>query len=165
MLRIEALYREYKQEIYRYLLSLTHDPVLSEDLLSETFVAAIKGIFSFQGKAAIKTWLFSIARNVWLSHIRKEKNVVEYREQMGLYITESVEECFIKSQTAARIEELLSAMDSRIQSVVRMRIDGYSYHIIAKELAISESAARVIDFRAKRQIRSILEKEGYWNEA
>ncbi len=40
-----------------------------------------------------------------------------------------------------------------------MRLDGYSYNEISNKLEISESSARVIDFRAKRKIREILEKE------
>ena len=44
---IEDLYLEYKQDVFNYLLSLTHDPALSEDLLSETFVKAIYSIGGF----------------------------------------------------------------------------------------------------------------------
>lgn len=51
---IEDLYLLYKDDIYRYLLSLTHNPSLSEDLLSETFVNAISSISSFKGKSSIK---------------------------------------------------------------------------------------------------------------
>ena len=41
-----------------------------------------------------------------------------------------------------------------------MRADGWPYAEIAKRLQISESSARVIDFRAKRWLRAALEKEG-----
>ena len=40
MLQIEKLYMQYGQDVYRYLLSLTRDPLLSEDLLSETFLGS-----------------------------------------------------------------------------------------------------------------------------
>jgi RNA polymerase sigma-70 factor (ECF subfamily) len=41
-----------------------------------------------------------------------------------------------------------------------MRIEGFSYYEIAKRYEISESSARVINFRTKKKIRQILEKEG-----
>lgn len=164
MFRIEKLYLEYRQDIYRYLLSLTHDPVLSEDLLSETFVAAIKGILSFQERSSLKTWLFAIARKVWLSHLRRDRPVLEFSDLLGLYITEGPEDRVVKAQTAARVNELLDGMEKRSRTVVRMRIEGYPYHLIAGALGISESSARVIDFRTKKQIRSTLEKEGYNDE-
>lgn len=64
MKQIEKLHILYKQDIYIYLLSLTHNPDLSEDLLSETFVRAITSIGNFKGQSSVKTWLFSIARNL-----------------------------------------------------------------------------------------------------
>jgi len=69
--QIEKLYLEHKQNVYNYLLGLTHNPILSEDLLSETFVKAIYSIGNFKGNSSIKTWLFSIARHLWLQNLRK----------------------------------------------------------------------------------------------
>lgn len=66
MEEIEKLYMDYKDDVYRYLVSLTKNPDLSEDLLSETFVSAISSISNFKGQSSVKTWLFSIARNMWL---------------------------------------------------------------------------------------------------
>ena len=94
MKQIENFYITYKKDVYMYLLSLTHNPSLSEDLLSETFVNSI----------------FSIG-------------------------------------------------NSKGQSIVNMRVEGYSFGEIAKEANISENSARVIDFRTKKWIKAILEKE------
>lgn len=63
MLIIKKIYEEYKKDVFVYLVSLTNDTCLSEDLVSETFLSAIKSIHRFKGESSIKTWLFSIARN------------------------------------------------------------------------------------------------------
>lgn len=84
MKQIETLYFEYKQDIYSYLLSLTHDPTLSEDLLSETFVKAIFSIGNFKGNSSIKTWLFGIARHLWLKNLRKDRPAVEYSDLLDV---------------------------------------------------------------------------------
>lgn len=141
------------------MISLTHNETLSEDLLSETFVNAIRSIGNFKGESSIKTWLFSIARHLWLQSLRKEKPTVEYNDLLGLYVWESLEDKFITTEIMSRISELLEEKDERTQTIVNMRIKGYSYGEIGKEVGISESSARVIDFRTKKWIKTSLEKE------
>ncbi|WP_313757319.1 RNA polymerase sigma factor [Tissierella sp.] len=162
MREIEKLYRLYKDDIYRYLLSLTHNSDLSEDLLSETFINAIKTIVNFKGHSSIKTWLFSIARNLWLQNIRKEKTMVEYNELLELYVADTIDEKLITKEAANRIRNLLLEKDNRTQKIINMRLEGYSFIEIAEEVKISESSARVIDFRTKKWIKSVLEKEGIY---
>ncbi|HSN65560.1 MAG TPA: RNA polymerase sigma factor [Fusibacter sp.] len=159
MKQIEKLYELYKQDIYFYLLSLTHNPTLSEDLLSETFVQAITSLSSFKGQSSVKTWLFSIARNMWLRHLRKEKPTVEYNDLLEIYVSDSLEKTVITNETANRIIKLLSEKDERTQKIVGLRVEGYSYSDIAIELVLSEGSARIIDFRTKKWIKAILEKE------
>lgn len=150
----------YKEDIYRYLLSLTRDPNLSEDLLSETFVKAIGSIRKFKGQSSVKTWLFGIARNLWLQSIRGKRNLVEYNDLLGLYVGMAMDEKLITEEKVDRIKTLLKEKDQRTQKIVNMRIEGYSFLEIGTEIGIRESSARVIDFRTKGWIKDILEKEG-----
>ncbi len=160
MKEIEKLYILYKRDIYMYLFSLTHNPDLSEDLLSETFVKAISSIGNFKGESSVKTWLFSIARNLWFQQIRKEKHTVEYNDLLKLYVADSIEERLITEETSKKIKNLLLEKDERTRRIVNMRIEGYSFAEIAQEVNISESAARVINYRTKKWIKDNLEKEG-----
>lgn len=160
MKQIENLYILYKKDVYIYLYSLTHNLNLSEDLLSETFVNAIASIENFKGQSSVKTWLFSIARNLWLQNMRKEKQTVEYNDLLELYVSDSIAERLITKETVKRIKNLLLEKDQRTQKIVNMRVEGYSFSEIARDLKLSESAARVIDFRAKKWMKDILEKEG-----
>ena len=77
---VEELYRIYKQDVYGYLLSLTRDPSLAEDLLSETFLKAIQSLPKFRGDSTSKTWLLGIARNLWLQELRRRRKTVEYSD-------------------------------------------------------------------------------------
>ncbi|MEF2243904.1 MULTISPECIES: RNA polymerase sigma factor [unclassified Paenibacillus] len=157
---IEQLYELHKQDIYQYLLSLTRNPTLSEDLLSETFISAIKSLSSFRGKSSIKTWLFTIARNKWLDHLRSKKHVISYNEQLERYVETSVESHYINAELQQRVGSLLEEKGERIKLVVEMRLEGYSFQEIAEKLQLSESSARVIDYRAKQWLRERLKKEG-----
>jgi len=157
--QIEKLYFEYKQDIYNYLLSLTHDPTLSEDLLSETFVKAIFSVGNFKGNSSIKTWLFGIARHLWLQNLRKDKPMVEYSDLLDVYVTDSTFDSVITKQIADKVYELLKTKDERTQKIISMRINGISYYEISKKIGISENSARVIDFRTKKWLKSVLEWE------
>lgn len=162
-LTIQSIYEQYKNDIYTYLLSLTHSKLLSEDLTSEVFLGAIKSLPSFQGKASIKTWLFSIARYKWYEHLRKSKKDPILENLMEIYLTDSInlESAIISKELIARIYDLLRQEPDRSKDIVLMRVKGYSHFEIAQKHGISESSARVIDFRTKNKIKAILIKEGY----
>ena len=160
MKEIEELYALYKKDVYAYLLSLTKDQTLAEDLLSETFVKAILHIATFKGKSSVKTWLFAIARNNWLQMLRKEKKPVEFNDSLKSYMSGSIEDTVINQMEFERIQDLLESKDERTKMILSMRLEGYSFAEIAQKLNISESTARVIDFRTKQWLRKELMKEG-----
>lgn len=159
---ITYIYERYKQDVFQYLMSLTHDKVLSEDLTSETFLSAIKSIMKFKGKSDIKTWLFSIARYKWYEHLRKHKATVSMEDLAQMYLLEmsSVESKIMKAELIRRALELLEKETERNREIVLMRIEGYSFYEIARKYHISESSARVIDFRTKQKLKEALLKEG-----
>ena len=70
----EELYLEHRQAVYAYLLRLTRDTDRAEDLLSETFLQAIRSAPSFRGESSVRTWLCGIARNLWLKNCRDGTN-------------------------------------------------------------------------------------------
>ena len=103
MKAIEEIYRLYKDDVYKYLISITRDPNLSEDLLSETFIRAIKSIARFRGESSIKTWLLSIARYTWYDQVRRDKKEVPLHDLISLYISEDIEKTAINREVADRI--------------------------------------------------------------
>ena len=159
---LKKIYEEYKQDVFKYLVSLTHDASLSEDLVSETFLGALKSLHKFKGDAGIKTWLFSIARNKWYEYLRKEKSNISIDDLAYNYIlSESdLDDIIIKRELYNKIINLLKSEAPRTEDIILMRIKGYSYFEIGKKHNISESSARVIDYRIKRKIKETLIKEG-----
>ncbi|MBC8536746.1 RNA polymerase sigma factor [Feifania hominis] len=156
---MEELYRLYSRELYRYLLTLARDPTLAEDLLSETFLYAIRGLGSFRGDSAVKTWLFGIARNRYLTHLRKRVHS-GLDEAQALDWGVALEEQAVTRQAAARLLELLAGRDERTRNAVLLRAQGYSYAEIGEKLKLSENSARVIVFRARTALRDALTREG-----
>lgn len=161
MLTIKMVYEKYKDDVFRYLVSLTHDPGLSEDLASETFLSALKSLPNFRGDSDIKTWLFSIARYKWYEYLRKKKEDTSFDDLAKNYLKDKidVEDLVINKQVVEKILSLLEKEPPRTKDIVLMRIKRYSFYEISQKHKISESSARVIDFRTKKKIREILEKE------
>lgn len=162
MLTIKNIYEKYKEDVFRYLVSLTHNPSLSEDLVSETFISAIKSLPKFRGDSDIKTWLFSIARYKWYEYLRKKKEEVSFDDLAKNYLREKtdLESSVIEGEIADMIIYLIEKESPRTKDIILMRIKGYSFYEIAEKHNISESSARVIDFRGKKKIRERLGKEG-----
>ena len=160
---IQTIYAQYKNEVYAYLLSLTHDKPLSEDLTSEVFISAIKSLHSFKGYSDIKTWLFSIARYQWYGYLRKNKKEATTQDLTEVYLSDgsNLEATILSKEFVGRIHDLLLQESDKNRDVVLMRIDGYSFYEIAQKHNISESSARVLDFRVKNKVKEILIKEGY----
>lgn len=172
---LEKLFHTYYKDIYRYLYSFTRDTSLSEDLTSEVFLEVVKSFSRFRGESDIKTWLFSIARHKWIDYLRKKNRRIE-TEALSELVGEplafgssgvdavcckGVEEQYLEKELLERITTLLDEEPERTRSIVKLRMEGYSFHEIAKKEGISESSARVIYFRAKEKLRQMLEKEGF----
>ena len=157
---IEGLYDAYAGDLYRYLLFLTHDAALSEDLLSETFVRAIGALSVFRGESSEKTWLFGIARNVWLSQLKKSKRL-SGDEPLADCLSVSVEEIAENRALLDRIKTLMSTRSETERTIFWMRADGYAYAQIAAQCNIHENTARVLFSRVKRWLIDMLSKEGF----
>jgi RNA polymerase sigma-70 factor (ECF subfamily) len=67
---LEDLFRAHQREIFAYFLRLLGDREDAEELAQETFVRACGAAVRFRGDASIRTWLFGIARRVFLEAIR-----------------------------------------------------------------------------------------------
>ena len=60
---MDAVYRQHAQTVFKYLMSLTHDADLAEELTQETFYQAVRSIDRFDESCKITTWLCAIAKN------------------------------------------------------------------------------------------------------
>ncbi len=113
MQQIAWIYEEHKQELYSYLLWLTHDTTLAEDLLQETFVQAISSLERFRKESSVRTWLFSIARHLWMKHLRDRKPAPLPEEILFNLSEDTLQKQFSDRQILKRVEQLLAQKDAR----------------------------------------------------
>lgn len=74
---MEDIYQEYSKAVYNYLLSLTKNKHIAEELVQETFYSAVKNINNFKNESSVKTWLYKIAKNKWIDYYKKNKKSKE----------------------------------------------------------------------------------------
>lgn len=157
---LERLYTAYKDDIYRYLLSLTHSRAAAEELLSDTFLAALTSLHTFRGDCSEKTWLIAIARNAYFTYLRRRKAELPLDMVAGVYVTDTPLDSVISREKLEMVMEIIDSLDEKSRVTVKMRAEGFSYRDISQKLSVSETSARTLEFRAKNKIKTILEKEG-----
>ncbi|WP_078556049.1 RNA polymerase sigma factor [Bacillus alkalicellulosilyticus] len=70
---IRSIYREYVEDVYRFVAVFTANNEEAEDVTQEVFIRLVDSIHKFKGRSSLKTWIFSIARNVAIDYVRKQK--------------------------------------------------------------------------------------------
>jgi RNA polymerase sigma-70 factor (ECF subfamily) len=71
---MQALYARHNVRIYRFVLRLTNDSSLAEDIVSEVFIDVWRGAQAFKAKSRVSTWMLAIARHKALSALRRRSD-------------------------------------------------------------------------------------------
>ena len=153
----EQVYSEYFPRVYRYLLSLCSDPSLAEELAQDTFFRAIEHSDTFRGECRLSVWLCRIARNCWLSHVRKEKRKVSYDDAGETAAPGDMEESLTQRDSVFQIHRRLHALPEPYREVFSLRVFAeLSFAQIGGLFGKTEVWARVTYYRAKQKIREDL---------
>ena len=161
MKAFDEIYNEYANVVFKYLMSLTMDPELSEELTQETFYKAFRSIDEFNGKYKMSTWLCQIAKNSYFSYYRKEKRKTSLVPDEQATSTINIEDDFMKAHDTISLHKIIRTLEEPYKEVFYLRFFGeLSYQQISEILGKSESWARVIFYRAKEKIRTIFNKGG-----
>lgn len=153
----ETAYESHSKAIYRFLFWRTKDVQLSEDLTSSTFEKAWTSRKSFHGGSE-QAWLFRIARNILIDHWRKKKELfVEDTDALQENLQPSTEELMDKKTLLKDLRKALDTLPDDMHSVVTMRfIEGLSCKQVAKNMNLSESNVRVMQYRALKKLKEQL---------
>jgi len=157
----ESIYQQYGKTVYFYLLSMTRDEALSEELTQETMCRAIMNIGAFRGDSKLSVWLCQIAKNLYFEWQKKNKRIVPMEEALldepdGQDIVEEL----TRKETAARILKHLHSLDEPYKEVFMLHALGdIPLKQISQLFGKSDSWARVTYYRAKAIITERMEGE------
>lgn len=153
---MEELYNNYKKDVYFYILSLCKNPSLSEDLTSETFYQIMLSLSSFKKESDIKTWIFSIARNVTYKELRKRRKEIN---------TEQIPEHPFFDEYGYKVDEIMELIKDKPkiqQEIFQLRLEGYSYEEISMKVNMNPNSIRVMYFRIKNELKKQLERGDFY---
>lgn len=154
----ESIYNQYFQNVYSFILSLSRNEKIAEEITQETFFKALKSIDKFNGTCKINVWLCQIAKNTYFTYLDKQKR---YETEEILEISEnSVEEVLLKKEEIFRLHKVLHGIEEPYKEVFTLRVFGeLSYKQISELFERTESWARVTFHRAKVKIQDLLKEE------
>lgn len=155
MTEFSEIYDTYGKPVYRFLLSLTGDASLAEELLQETFYQAFLHIDKFEGRSSLYTWLCRIGANAWSKECRRKKRYADtsWQELSIKDIAASPEEKMIQKDLLQRIHQSLMKLQDPYKEVFILHVFGeLKLKDIAELNGKSESWARVTYYRARTMI-------------
>ena len=157
----EELYDRCFRDVYLFILAMSKDPHIAEEITQETFFKALKEYRHFRGSCSVKSWLCQIAKNLYISDTRRKKPV--HSETLSeLPDASDVEEICIRKDDALSIYKVLHCLSEPYKEVFTLRVLGdLSYKEIAEIFGKQETWARVTYHRAKLKIQEHFPDESF----
>lgn len=179
---LDHLVDNHSDYLFRYALVKVHDESLAEDLVQETYLAAVKSLDSYEGRAAERTWLTAILKFKIADHYRKyskettfDTSEIERLETEKFFTNDGEIINWSKQFRPARwsispykslenrefyevLEKCLSDLPDKIESVFRFReMDGVDSREVQEVFHLSPGNYWVMMHRARLSLRRCME--------
>lgn len=170
---------KYGDALYRYAMARLRDTMVAEDLVQETFLAAVQARSRYAGKASEKTWLTSILKHKLIDHIRKQQRERPLHAEetapedvldaaafdgRGHWISDpgswaDPDQALENEEFWRVLEECLQGLPERLRQALTLReFEGLGTEEICQALAISSTNNTwVILSRARMRMRQCLD--------
>lgn len=153
MTDFEKLFEDNRERIFKYLMKLSRNESLAEELTQETFLRAYINYPSLRSEEKAFVWLCQIAKNTyyaWYNEHKKMDALENAEDQSG---GESIEESFLQKELSAKALACLHSMEEPYKEVFMLSVFGcFSLKDISAIFGKSESWARVTFYRAKQKL-------------
>jgi RNA polymerase sigma factor (sigma-70 family) len=153
-----VFYEQYLPRIFRYISFKVTDKFLAEDLTSAVFEKALTKFKSYSSeKAAVSTWIFTIARNTVIDHFRarSREKTVQLDETIDIpEDSKSIEQTVIEKEEWQVLRNCISRLSPNEREIISLKFSSeMTNRQIAGVLGISDSNVGVILYRAIRRLR------------
>lgn len=152
MTDFEKLFNENREFIFKYLMKMTKDISLAEELTQETFFRAYMNYSSLRSKDKASVWLCQIAKNTCFAWYNEQKKTAPLDEYEAVS-EENLEEAFIQKELSQKALLCLHELEEPYKEVFMLSVfGGFSLKDISLMFGKSESWARVTFYRAKQKL-------------
>ena len=151
----DSLIFKYRERVYSVIYNLTSNREDASDLTQETFIKAFQSINRFKGKSSFFTWLYRIALNTSLTHLRKNKlrrffsfeKMVEEDHTEGfienLKTESDSDKAALMTELQERLNDAFQKLSVKHRTVITLfEIDGLSHKEIADIVGTSIGTVR-----------------------
>jgi RNA polymerase sigma-70 factor (ECF subfamily) len=154
-----TLYDLHIDRVYKFVFYWLPSQADAEDITQEVFVRAWRSIDKYKvSESPFIAWLITIARNLVNSHYRSVKRLVPLDDMDPAGDSNPQKEAEINF-TRDYVRDAIMKLKGDKQSVIQMRfISEMSYEEVAKAMNKSEGAVRVLQYRALKELKGIMEK-------
>jgi RNA polymerase sigma-70 factor (ECF subfamily) len=158
----DGLVRKYQRPIYYLALRYVKDADDAKDVAQRAFVRAFQGLANFRGASTFRTWLYRIAVNLSINHLRDHKRERPMEIPEDALVAEAVGAARLESHDDRR--ELLRALDElppKQRLVLELRVfEDLSFKEVADVAECSENAAKVNFHHAVKRLKAFMNPAG-----
>jgi RNA polymerase sigma-70 factor, ECF subfamily len=150
----EVLVERYRVKVFRLVFSIVGNAARAEEVTQDTFLKIWVALRSYDGRAALSTWIYSIARNTSLSHLRAEK----YRATQPL--DDMIQPATAKKHIAELLdlERLLRRLpEEQLEAVRLFYLQERSIEEVAAMMEIPSGTVKSHLHRARRELAKMME--------
>jgi len=157
---LATLFERHHKSVYQFCLQMTRQRVQSEDLVQDVFMKILQKAGSFRGDGLFKAWMFNIARNITLDHLRKSKrqgseSLDDELMDQNLPDRRSAEQSAAGAQKMTLVMQALSKLPAAAQEVIWLgRFQFENYDELGQAIGCNAGAARVRMHRAMALLNS-----------
>ncbi len=173
---------EYGDALFGFAAARVRDPAVAQDLVQDTFLAAIKGSGGFAGRSSERSWLFGILRNKLVDHYRRQSREIAmadleapFPEEQGAFCDrglgkdgwaaevapqawETPDETLVNKEFHEVFKRCLSRLPSRVAQAFSLReVEALPSEEVCKDLGVSPNNLWVMLHRARMGLRRCLE--------
>jgi RNA polymerase sigma-70 factor, ECF subfamily len=160
---MQVLYARHNVRVYRFIVRLTGNQTLAEDLVSEVFLDVWWQAEGFESKSQVSTWLLAIARYKALSALRRRTD-----EHLDDHMAETIEDTSDDPETMVNTKDRNSILQKCLTQLSLAHhevIDLVYYHEksveeVAKIVGVSAATVKSRMFYARNKMADLLEQSG-----
>lgn len=161
----EALVLSHKDNLIYFLKRYVQDIHTCEDIAQDTFAAIFVYKDRYNYKTSFKTYLYAIAKNKAMDHIRKHSRLEPFGDEDLADEDDELFKRVVKKQEQIMVHKAIEKLRIDYQRVmILVDLEGLSYKEASDVLDKSVPQIKTLVFRARKALKNLLEKEGYTNE-
>lgn len=154
----------YKDGLILYLNGIVGDIVTAEELTEEVFVKLVLKRPRFHNGSSFKTWLYTVARNTAIDHLRRNKRIhIPLEEAPQLSDEEAdLERSYIRRDEMLLLHSCMKRLKPEYRQVLWLSyFEGFSYQQIGRVMKKTTHGVDTLAYRARVALKNLMIKEGY----